>query len=67
MEILTKEKLLSGQELLPLQLQDLHSLSKENQASLVRTFLSEPGPESKISRLGGWVWKMSKASGVWTL
>ena len=37
--------------------QDFHSLSKENQVSLVRTFLSESGSESKISRLGGWGWK----------
>ena len=37
--------------------EDFHSLSKETQVSLVRTFLSEAGPESKISRLGGWVWK----------
>ena len=37
--------------------QDFHSLSKENQVSLVRTFLSDPGSESKISRLGGWGWK----------
>ena len=37
--------------------QGLHSLSKENQVSLVRTFLSEPGSGSQISRLGGWGWK----------
>ena len=37
--------------------QDFHSLSKGNQVSLVRTFLSEPGSQSKISRLGGWGWK----------
>ena len=36
---------------------DFHSLSKGNQVSLVRTFLSEPGSKSKISRLGGWGWK----------
>ena len=44
-----------------------HSRSKENQVSLVRIFLSEPGSGSKISRLGveggrlilrkGQVWK----------
>ena len=37
--------------------QNFHSLSKENQVSLVRTFLSEPGSLSKISRLRGWGWK----------
>ena len=37
--------------------QGFHSLSKENQVSLVRTFLSAPGSECKISRLGGWGWK----------
>ena len=37
--------------------QNFHSLSKENQVCLVRTFLSDPGSESKISRLGGWGWK----------
>ena len=46
--------------------QDFHFLSKENQASLVRTFLSEPGSaESKISRLGGWGWK--KDPDLWEL
>ena len=35
-----------------------HSLSKGNQVSLVRTFLSEPGSGSKIGRLGGWGWKI---------
>ena len=29
------------------------SLTKENQVSLVRTFLSEPDSGSKIGRLGG--------------
>ena len=38
--------------------QDFHSLSKGNQVSLVRTFLSEPGSKSKNSRLGGWGGKM---------
>ena len=33
--------------------QDFHSLSKEKKVSLVRPFLSEPGSESKIGRLGG--------------
>ena len=37
--------------------QDFHSLTKENQVSLVRTFLSDPGSGSKIRRLGGWGWK----------
>ena len=33
--------------------QDFHSLSKENQVSLVRTFLSAPVSPSAIGRLGG--------------
>ena len=37
--------------------QAFHSLTKENQVSLVRTFLSDPGSESKNTRLGGWGWK----------
>ena len=33
-------------------------LVKENQVSLVlRTFLSDPGSDSKTDRLGGWRWK----------
>ena len=36
---------------------NFHSLSKENQISLVRNFLSGPSSESKNGRLGGWGWK----------
>ena len=31
-----------------------HSLSRENQVSLVRTFLSDPGSEGVIGGIGGW-------------
>ena len=37
--------------------QDFHTLRKENEVSLVRTFLSAPGSESKIGRLGSWGWQ----------
>ena len=57
MEILTKENLVGGKNGSPCSLQDFHSLTKENLVSLVRTFLSDSGSESKISRLGGWGWK----------
>ena len=46
MEILTEENLVGAKI--------AHSLTKGNQASLVRTFLSDPGSESQISRVGGW-------------
>ena len=57
MEILTKEQPGRGKNCSHCSFQDFHSLCKENQVSLVRTFLSDPGSESKISRLGGWGWK----------
>ena len=34
-----------------------HSISKDNQVSLVRALLSAPGSKSRIGRLGVWVWK----------
>ena len=37
--------------------QDFHSLNKENQVSLVRTFLSEPSSGIIIGGLGDWEWK----------
>ena len=37
--------------------QNIHSLTKENQVSLLRIFLSQPDPEWKINGLGGWGWK----------
>ena len=57
MEILTKENLVGAKTGAHHSFQDFHSLTKENQVSLVRTFLSDPGSESKITRLGGWGWK----------
>ena len=54
MEILTKENLVGAKIA---RTADFHSLSKENQVSLVRTFRSEPGSGSKISRLAGQGWK----------
>ena len=57
MEILTKENLVQAKNGSHCSFQDFHSLTKENQVSLARTFLSDPGSESKISRLGGWGWK----------
>ena len=56
-EILTKENLVGTKNCSHCSFQDFHSLSKGNQVSLVRTFLSEPGSGSKIGRLGGWGWK----------
>ena len=57
MEILTEENLV-GQKRLPLQFPRLpFPYTKENQVSLVRTFLSDPGSGNKIRRLGGWGWK----------
>ena len=53
MEILTKENLV-GAKKLPLQFPGLSFLSKENQVSLVRALLSEPGSEVKSADLGGW-------------
>ena len=59
MEILTKENLV-GAKISPTAVSRAFTpllLSKENQVSLVRTFLSQPGSESKINRRGGWGWK----------
>ena len=57
MEILTKENLVGAKAAPTAVSRDFHSLSKGNQVSLVRPFLSEPGSKSKNSRLGGWGWK----------
>ena len=56
-EILTEENLVRAKKCSQCSFQDFSSLSKENQISLVRTFLSDPGSESKMGRLGGWGWK----------
>ena len=54
MESLTKENLV-GAKMAPTAVSSsFHSLTKENQVSLVRTFLSDPGSESKNIGLGGW-------------
>ena len=53
MEILTWEKLV-GAKTAP-NFQVFPSLRKSG--FLVKTFLPEPGPESKVSRLGGRGWK----------
>ena len=58
MEILTKGDLVGPKNCSHCSFQDFHSLSKEKQVSLVRTFLSESGSGSKIGRLGGWGWKI---------
>ena len=50
MEILIKENLVDCSHC---SFQDFRSLSNENQASLIRTFLSGPGSESKMGRLVG--------------
>ena len=47
----------SGQKLLPLQFPGLSIPYSGKPGFLVRAFLSDPGSESKISRLGGWGWK----------
>ena len=54
MEVLTKENLVGATNCSQGNFQNFHSLSKENQVSLVRAFLSDPGSESKIRRLKGW-------------
>ena len=54
MEILTKENLLSGRKLLPLQFPGLRSLTKGNQVSLVRIHSSLPESDGKIGRRWGW-------------
>ena len=57
MEILTKENLV-GAKIAPTAVSRTFTpLLKGDQVSLVRTFLSDPGSERKISRLGGWGWK----------
>ena len=53
-EILTKEILVGAKTAPTVVSRTFHSLSRENQVALVRTFLSETGSESKISGLGGW-------------
>ena len=53
MEILTKENLVEAKAA-PTAVSRVHSLSNENSVSLARTFLSDPGSESKMGRLGGW-------------
>ena len=56
-ESLTKENLVGAKNCSHCNFQGFHSLNKENQVSLVRASLSEPGSQRKISRLGGWGWK----------
>ena len=53
MAIPTKENLVGAKTVPTAISSHFHSLSKENQVFLVRAFLSEPGPESTISGLGG--------------
>ena len=55
MKVLTKKENLVRAKIAPTAVSKaLHSLSKESQVSLVRTFLSDPDSESQINRLGGW-------------
>ena len=43
--------------------QYFYSLSEENQVSLARTLLSDPGSENQMCRLGGSGWKMTLIDG----
>ena len=57
MEILTKENLVGTKTAPAAVSRTFTPLLRRNQVSLVSTFLSDPGSESKISRLRGWGWK----------
>ena len=56
-EILTKENLVGAKTVPTAISRTFTSLVKRIRVSIVRTFLSAPGSEGKIGRLGRWGWK----------